>query len=238
MENRENILSKIEKLVREGENLNQLACKNIYDDNYNQRFPEHFEISQQDGLFLWRDAADFLVENSVPSGSLLLSRLKEIRKTNDAKYDALYRNFQERLAFVKLFKSVIENNELDSWRYAVSAQDFSEFLDHAKDYHKRGNKELAGVIASAVLEDTIKKVATKYGIELLQDGKYKKSELLIDELVKANAFNSTKAKIIKSSGALRNKASHANWDEFDIKDVGIMIQNVEQFIADYLYPTP
>jgi hypothetical protein len=233
MENKEKLLEKIFVLLAQGDMLGKIANGNI-----TQYTKAYFKVEQLVEFFEWRDKIDFLIRVTMPSGNPLQGRLNEIRSTNDTEYLALHRNFQERFAFLKFFKTVIENNQLDSWQYAVSAQDFSEFLEHAKDYHLKGSKDLAGVITSAVLEDTIKKIATKYGIELQQDGKYKKSELLIDELVTARAFNATKAKMIKSNGALRNKASHANWDDFDFNDVKRMIQDVEQLIADYLYPKP
>ena len=44
---------------------------------------------------------------------------------------------------------------------------------------------------------------------------------LIDELVKNEVITPVKAKRIKGFAAVRNHALHAEWEEFDIKDVGV-----------------
>lgn len=113
--------------------------------------------------------------------------------------------------------------------YIVAAETFDDFLDHARKYHKAGKKTESAVLASAVLEDTIKKICKKNntGTSLTLDPS-------IDELVKAGVFTSVKAKKIKYIAGIRNKALHANWDEFDIKDVGESINCIEELIQNYL----
>jgi hypothetical protein len=49
--------------------------------------------------------------------------------------------------------------------YLVTAEAFDDFLDHASVYHKGNKKTESSVLASAVLEDTIKKIANKNNID-------------------------------------------------------------------------
>lgn len=114
--------------------------------------------------------------------------------------------------------------------HIVIAEAFDDFLDHASIYHK-GNKKLeSSVLASAVLEDTIKKIAQKNNV----DPKGKSLEPLIDELVKEGIVTTVKAKRIKGFAGVRNHALHAEWDEFDIKDVGQLISGVRELIDNFL----
>ena len=118
---------------------------------------------------------------------------------------------------------------LSKLEYIVVAETFDEFLDHAKSYHAANKKIEASVLASAVFEDTIKRIATKNSL----DSK-KTLEPLVDSLKSNDVFTAVKAKRAKAYSGLRNKALHAEWDEFDIKDVGEMIKGIEEIIEEYL----
>jgi hypothetical protein len=114
--------------------------------------------------------------------------------------------------------------------HIVIAEAFDDFLDHANIYHKGNKKIESSVLASAVLEDTLKKIAQKNNV----DPKGKSLEPLIDEFVKSGIITPVKAKRIKGFAAVRNHALHAEWDEFDIKDIGQLISGVRELIDNYL----
>lgn len=114
--------------------------------------------------------------------------------------------------------------------FIFAAETFDDFLDHADLYHKGKKKVEASILASAVLEDAIKKIAKKNSIE----SKGRSLEPLINEFVKADVFTPVKAKRIKAYAGTRTKALHAEWDEFDIKDVGEMIKGIRELVEDFL----
>lgn len=119
---------------------------------------------------------------------------------------------------------------LGSIEYIVAAETFDDFLDHASRYHKANKATEASILASAVLEDTMKKIAIKHGI----DTNDKTLDPLIDDMVKAGVIPSVKAKRLKSHAGIRNHAMHAEWDKIDIKDVGVMISDTRELIENYL----
>ena len=127
-------------------------------------------------------------------------------------------------AFIEWKEGFLERIE-----FVVAAETFDNFLDHSEDYHKANKKNEASVLASAVLEDTLKKIALKYSISQDQS-----LEPLIDEFTKNDIFTPVKAKKYKSYVGIRNSALHARWDEFDIKDVGFLIKGIKELIEDYL----
>lgn len=112
----------------------------------------------------------------------------------------------------------------------VVATAFDDFLDHAAQYHKSGKIKEAAVLASAVLEDTVKRIAVKSNIDPVGLS----LEPLIDELAKQSVFTAVKAKRLKSFSAVRNHALHAEWDKLDIKDVGAQISGLRELLDEHL----
>lgn len=114
--------------------------------------------------------------------------------------------------------------------YVIQAATFDDFLDYAAMYHKGNKKIESSVLASAVLEDTLKKISAKNNLSTSSLS----LETIIDNLVKANVLTLVKGKRIKSYSGVRNHALHAEWEKFDIKDVGELINGLRNLIDDYL----
>jgi uncharacterized protein YutE (UPF0331/DUF86 family) len=130
---------------------------------------------------------------------------------------------------VGLLESVLEEIQrglLTKAEYIFVASTFDEFLDHAEEYHKAGRKIESSVLASAVFEDSLRKLATKSNVK--ESGV--PLDTVIDELVKVNILTAVKAKRIKGYSAVRNRALHAQWNDFDLRDVGEMIKGTREIL--------
>jgi hypothetical protein len=114
----------------------------------------------------------------------------------------------------------------DQTRAAV----FDDFIDHAKEYAKSKSKREAGVIAGVVFEDTLRTICRNVGIE----EKGKKLDLLIDTLAKEGTLTQVKAKRAKVAAHVRTKATHAQWDEYELEDVNTAIEFTEELILKHL----
>ena len=114
--------------------------------------------------------------------------------------------------------------------HIVAAATFDDFLDHASHYHKGNKKIESSVLASAVLEDTMKRIASKHGVPATG----LPLDRLIDDLAKATVFTPVRVKRLKSLAAVRNHALHAEWGKIDIKDVGELIRGVRSLLEEYL----
>jgi len=134
---------------------------------------------------------------------------------------------------IGLLASILEELKhglLRKAEYIFTATTFDDFLDHASEYHKAEKKVESAVLASAVFEDTIRKIASKNmlaeaGVSL---------EQLINDLVKAGVLTPVKSKRAKSFAAVRNSALHSQWNDLDIKDVGDMINGTRELIEEFL----
>lgn len=114
--------------------------------------------------------------------------------------------------------------------FIIAAATFDDFLDQAQAYFDQGRKMEAAVLASAVLEDSVKKVATKADL----DASGMTLDPLVDQLVKAGVLTPVKAKRWKSFAGIRNKALHAEWEHFDLEDVGALLGGLREIVADHL----
>jgi hypothetical protein len=110
------------------------------------------------------------------------------------------------------------------------AEVFDDFLDHAKSYLADNYSDRAGVIAGVVFENTLRRVCRKHHIE--EQGV--KLDKLISDLTSANVISPTKAKRARVAAHVRTKATHAQWEEFDNKDVQATIDFAEELILHHV----
>ena len=110
------------------------------------------------------------------------------------------------------------------------AETFDDFLDHADVYLKDSRKNEAGVIAGVVFEDTVRRVCRKSLIE----EKDKRIDELISALSSQGYLSAIKAKRARVAAHVRTKATHAQWDEYELEDVRAAIEFTRELIVSTL----
>jgi hypothetical protein len=113
-------------------------------------------------------------------------------------------------------------------RYADLASTFDDFLDHAHAYHKSGKKLEAAVLASAVLEDVMRKIAEKHSIN------ERSLEPIIEALVVKGVSSPVQAKRVRAYAGVRTSAFHARWEELDLRAIGEAIAGIHELIQHHL----
>ena len=126
--------------------------------------------------------------------------------------------------------SDIDNSLISSIENQTKATVFDDFLGHAKEYAKRNLSRESGVISGVVFEDTLRTICRNHEIE----EKGQQLDKLISELSKRDIFNQLKAKRARAAAHVRTKATHAQWDEFDMSDVNATIAFTEELITNNL----
>ncbi len=101
------------------------------------------------------------------------------------------------------------------------------FLDQA-EYLARKNQITSGVLAGVVFEDTIRRIGREHSF------KHRDVEQIINGLVKAEVLTEGKGKACKQAAHVRTKATHADWDAFDIADVKTAIAITRDLIETHL----
>jgi predicted nucleic acid-binding protein len=106
------------------------------------------------------------------------------------------------------------------------AEAFDDFLDHAAQYLKSARKQEAGVIAGVVFEDAVRRISRK----LLIPEKGEKLDALISALASRGEITAVKAKRARVAADVRTKATHAQWDEYEVEDVRATIEFTRELI--------
>jgi len=134
---------------------------------------------------------------------------------------------------VELFKRLLKDVD-DGLVAAVAdqarAETFDDLLDHAADYLRSNKQEGAGVLATVVFEDTIRRIATLRGVGEADT----KLDELFTLLERAGVITGIGAKRCRAAAAVRNKALHAKWAEFSLTDVAPVIDLTRELIRVHL----
>ncbi len=214
MELEERIENKFNELIAQG---NQLKFGN-----------EHGQVRSDDHAYSckgWLASAQNLVH-------LVVSSPKNPYQTSVDKICSKERGYciQESVGEVNvILQSLlndINNGLLASVENRTKALVFDDFLDHAKAYAKQEMKNEAGVIAGVVFEDALRNICRNN--EIAESGV--KLDQLITELTKLDVISQIKAKRARVAAHVRTKATHAQWNEFELSDVKTTIEFTEELI--------
>lgn len=108
----------------------------------------------------------------------------------------------------------------------AQGETLESLLDQAVDYHGRGRLEGAGILVSAVFEDAVRRIASSRELETAGTN----LDALITGLERAGVCSAVATRRWRAVAALRNKALHAQWNDFTLQDVGAAIALVKEII--------
>jgi len=237
MEMKDEINNRFEELIHKGTQLlGTLGPETIGFDGHGNRQinPDGYEFWVPEKRIpefrSWLTSASNLIYFIVSPEMPLVQECERLMEDPHLKQGVPSKKLVLMLGLLTGAKDEWEHGLLGKIEYIVAGATFDDFLDHAAEYH-RGNKKVeAAVLSSAVLEDTVKKIAQKNGIQTVG----KTLEPLINALVKANVLTSVKGKRVKAYAGVRNHALHAEWEKFEISDVGELINGTRELLENYL----
>jgi hypothetical protein len=116
----------------------------------------------------------------------------------------------------------------------VHADTFTDLLEMASELLEKGYKDAAAVMAGSALELHLKSLSSKNGVALrAANGAPVKADRLNAELKKATVYGLLQQKNVTVWLNIRNDAAHANYSEYDSKDVEQLLAGLEHFMATY-----
>jgi len=137
-----------------------------------------------------------------------------------------------------VFKGVehdIKSGLLANQRLLLQAEIFADFLEMAEYLLSESYKDAAAVLLGAVLEDSLRKLATARSISTTStSGKPLTIDPINIALAKAGVYNALVQKQVTTWANLRNDAAHGHFDRYDSEQVHQMLLFVQKFCADYL----
>ena len=218
------IIARFDALIDRGTELRAQVPQNMNVPRYWTRTEDMAEYQA------WLSSVANLIVAIAQPNNTLTEQVTAVLKHKDLQNGVPSHVFLKMQGLLTSAREEFEHGLLGKIEYIIAAATFDDFIDHAASYHKSGKKIEASVLASAVLEDTVKKIATKNILTIAG----KTLEPLIDDLVKAAVLTPVKAKRIKGFAAVRNHALHAEWDSFDIRDVGNLIAGTRELLEEFL----
>ena len=117
---------------------------------------------------------------------------------------------------------------MQNFRELVHADLFSDFLDMAEYFLEEGYKDSAAVMAGGVLEEHLRKLATKQGIVLPPKPKL---DVMNTDLKKAGAYGKNEQKQVTAWAGIRNDAAHGNYANYTVEEIRVMVMGIRGFIT-------
>jgi hypothetical protein len=126
-------------------------------------------------------------------------------------------------------KSDFEGGYIFDLDKALSGEVLGDFVSLAKAALKDGNKDVAAVLASAALEDALKRYGRENGLDIND----KVMQEVVSALKSKGLVSGAQKSLLDTMPKLRDYAMHANWDKLTKEDVGSVIGFVEQFLLSH-----
>lgn len=176
----------------------------------------------------WITEALNIIELAVPTPSNAYRR--QIEKIGEAAASRYPRSVGSMAEILRALLRDIDAGLLVTLSSKIRAETFGDFLEHAEAYCKDRRHKEAGVIAGVVFEDTVRRICRDNGIS----DKGQSLEDLINALAKLGKITRQQSKQAKVASHVRTKATHAQWDEFDLQGVSDTIQVTRRFLQEHL----
>ena len=135
------------------------------------------------------------------------------------------------IGILKALKEEIESGYIDQIKDLVTAEVFTDFLDMAEHLLKNGYQDPAALLIGAILENGLRKIATKKNIPV-KNGDDISS--LNTKLSDSETYNRLTQQQIQMWKKIRDSAAHGKFEEYKKEDVQTMMQGVKRFLAENL----
>jgi hypothetical protein len=133
------------------------------------------------------------------------------------------------LSILKAAKDDYEKGYLFDTRTLIQAEVFDDFLDQATHLLENGYYGPAAVVAGAVLEDGLRKLCQQNNAVVPARATIEPMNVA---LAKTGLYGIVLQQKISALAAIRNKAAHGKWNEFNANDVKQMIDQMRIFMQN------
>ena len=174
----------------------------------------------------WLSGTVATLEGFLPVSSFHFTEAVRLAERSHRQGGIIRSDVNALLGHLRFLRDAVDKGELSSLQNELSAADFAEFLQHARQYLAEEKKVEASVIAAAVFEDTVKRLGRAFAIEDLS-----KLDATINALKSKGAVTSVEAKQLRYLAGVRNAALHASWDEFELDAVSDLIDGVDRLLT-------
>jgi len=187
---------------------------------------------------------DELAINLITRISALVKRItgansdyyKQINRISyESKFRFAIRRLTQLIGVLKGLYQDLKEGYLKTLSELIHVDIFTEYIEMAEYLLKEGYKDPAAVISGSTLEEHLRKLCIKNGIdiEIMSKGKLRpiKADSLNSELTKQKVYSKLEQKSVTAWLDLRNKAAHGKYNEYNENQVKQIIMGVRDFIV-------
>lgn len=147
-----------------------------------------------------------------------------------------FRHVSELVGVLKGVQGDVKSGLLRDLRRLLEAEIFADLLEMADHLLGEGYKDAAAVLLGAVLEDSLRKIATGNGVPTTApNGRPLTIDPLNAAIVKTGTYNALVQQQITTWAKLRNDAAHGHFANYDAAQVRQMLMFVQKFCSDHLH---
>jgi hypothetical protein len=187
-------------------------------------------IEDRSACRAWIASAVHAVQNICPPSNAYRVSIEKTAESQVADGLAVYKSVVQIATIVQELLLDAKNGLLVSLGDVVRAETFAEFLDHGRAYFKEQRKMESGVIIGVVFEDALRRICDKRQIPQID----RKLDDLISDLTKAGVLSGAQPKRARVAAHVRTKATHAQWNEFELSDVQDALAITEEVVETHL----
>jgi len=196
---RESVSDRMQELIIEG----QLITKNTYLIEWGAAFRK------------WRLGCLNILERTFGKESDAYTSFSNITQASNNEVWVPYG-----IAVLEAAREIIEKGFLYKIEHLISADLFDSVLEQAEHLLSEGHKDPAAILGRVVIEQTLKQIAEREGIELAEKVKL---STINDTLKKEKVYDKIKWRLIQSNIDLGNYVAHGDFDKYNNKQVEEML---------------
>jgi hypothetical protein len=120
----------------------------------------------------------------------------------------------------------LEKGYLLGQEFFIAGDIFDSVLEQAKNLNQNVHRDPAAILARVVLENALKRLARREGLDDNQ-----KASRLNDELKRIGIYPQPQWRLIQAWLDIGNAAAHGRFDEYNEEDVQRLLKDIEAFLA-------
>lgn len=167
------------------------------------------------------------IKRFAPSNSMYVESLDKVLETKGHSY--IYQ--KPLVGILTALRSEYELGYFARVEELIHAETFSDFLDMAQHLLSNGYKDAAAVIAGSTLEQHLRELCNRNGLQVTSNGKPKKADTMNSELAGSSVYSKLDQKNVTSWLGLRNNAAHGNYASYTTDQVQLLIDATRNFFA-------
>ena len=163
--------------------------------------------------------------------AILATTLDRLAPANSPYRESISSIMADKVGALRALRRDYDAGYLASVQSLVRAEVFANFLEMAEHLLQQGYKDPCAVLVGGVLEDHLRSLCQGRGIPLQTSGKPKRADSMNNALAAAGVYSKLDQKNVTAWLDLRNKAAHAQYDEYNADQVRTLLAGVREFAA-------